>query len=74
MKSLFLKPKGNKKREARDLALYKDYQKLMEVEGQSRTEVNNLLMEKYDIDSQGTIYTILHRVEDRLKQEQEGQV
>ncbi len=74
MKAVLLKPKGKKKREARDLALYKDYQKLMEVEGQSRTEVNNLLMEKYGIDSQGTIYTILHRVEDRLKQEQEGQV
>lgn len=69
MEAVLLKPKGRQKREARDLALYTDYQKLMSVEGQSKTEVNKLLMEKYDIDSQGTIYTIIHRVENRLKQE-----
>ena len=54
-------------REARDLAIYNEYNSLMTVEGQSKTVVTEHLMKKYGIHSQGTIYLIRRRVEDRLK-------
>lgn len=57
------------KREARDLAIYNDYNELMSVEGQSKTLVTEHLMKKYDIHSSGTIYVIRKRVEERLKRE-----
>lgn len=54
-------------REARDLAIYNEYNSLMTVEGQSKTVVTEHLMKKYGIHSQGTIYLIRRRVEQRLK-------
>lgn len=54
-------------REARDLAIYNEYNSLMTVEGQSKTVVTEHLMKKYGIHSQGTIYLIRRRVEERLK-------
>lgn len=54
-------------REARDLAIYNEYNSLMTVEGQSKTVVTEHLMKKYGIHSQGTIYLIRGRVEERLK-------
>lgn len=54
-------------REARDLAIYNEYNSLMTVEGQSKTVVTERLMKKYGIHSQGTIYLIRRRVEERLK-------
>lgn len=54
-------------REARDLAIYNEYNYLMTVEGQSKTVVTEHLMKKYGIHSQGTIYLIRRRVEERLK-------
>lgn len=54
-------------REARDLAIYNEYNSLMTVEGQSKTVVTEHLMNKYGIHSQGTIYLIRRRVEERLK-------
>ena len=58
-------------REARDLAIYNEYNDLMTVEGQSKTVVTEHLMKKYGIHSQGTIYLIRRRVEEKLKS-QEG--
>lgn len=58
-------------REARDMAIYKEYNDLMAVKGQSKTVVMEHLMDKYGIHSIGTIYIILRRVDERLK-EQEG--
>lgn len=58
-------------RESRDLAIYNEYNELMSVKGQSKTLVTEHLMKKYNIHSQGTIYIIRRRVEQRLK-EQEG--
>lgn len=55
-----------KEREKRDLAIYKEYTELMSVEGQSKTLVTEHLMKKYNIHSQGTIYVIRRRVEERL--------
>ena len=54
-------------REARDLAIYNEYNSLMTVEGQSKIVVTEHLMKKYGIHSQGTIYLIRRRVEERLK-------
>lgn len=54
-------------REARDLAIYNEYNSLMTIEGQSKTVVTEHLMKKYGIHSQGTIYLIRRRVEERLK-------
>lgn len=59
-------------REARDLAIYNEYQELTSVEGQSKLLVTEHLMKKYNIHSQATIYVIRERVEKRLAQAQEG--
>lgn len=55
-------------REARDLAVFKEYNDLVSIEGQSRTEVNKYLMQKYNIRSTGTLYVILNRVKARLEE------
>lgn len=69
MKTILFKTDCKAKREARDLAIYKDYNELMAIEGQSKMLVTEHLMKKYDIHSAGTIYVIRQRVEDRLKEE-----
>lgn len=56
-----------REREKRDLAIYNEYAELMSVEGQSKTLVTEHLMKKYGIHSQGTIYVIRRRVEEKLK-------
>lgn len=61
-------------REARDLAIYNEYNSLMTVEGQSKTVVTEHLMKKYGIHSQGTIYLIRRRVEERLKSKEVNNV
>lgn len=55
-------------REKRDLAIYREYDELMAVKGQSRTLVTEHMMKKYGIHSAGTIYVIRRRVEARLKE------
>ena len=54
-------------REKRDLAIYNEYTELMSVKGQSKTLVTEHLMKKYNIHSQGTIYVIRRRIEEKLK-------
>ena len=44
----------------------------METEGQSKVMAKDFLMKKYNIHSQGTIYVILKRVEQRLKGQEEA--
>lgn len=56
-------------REARDLALYNEYNELVSVGGQSKTLVTEHLMKKYNIHSQATVYVIRDRVEKRLRAE-----
>lgn len=58
-------------REARDLAVFKEYSSLISVEGQSKTEVNKYLMQKYNIHSTGTLYVILKRAEERYSAQEE---
>lgn len=57
-------------REKRDLAIYDEWNKLVAVDGQSRTLVTEHLMKKYNIHSGGTIYVIRKRVEAHLKAEE----
>lgn len=71
MEAKVFKTQCQTEREARDLALYNEYNELMAVRGQSKTVVMEHLMEKYGIHSVGTIYIIRRRVEERLKR-QEG--
>lgn len=71
METKVFKTKCQTEREARDMAIYKEYKELMDVKGQSKTLVAEHLMKKYGIHSIGTIYVIRHRVEQRLKN-QEG--
>nr|DAZ26209.1 MAG TPA: hypothetical protein [Caudoviricetes sp.] len=69
MESMLFKTDCKAKREARDLAIYNEYNELIAIEGQSKTLVTEHLMKKYDIHSAGTIYVIRQRVEERLKRE-----
>ena len=59
------------KREARDLAIYNEYNALAANPEQSREELNRYLMEKYGIHSTGTLYLIRRRVENRLQRQEE---
>ncbi len=54
-------------REARDMAIYREYNELISVAGSSACKVNQHLMKKYGIHSVGTIYVIRRRVEEQLK-------
>ncbi|MBD5240485.1 MAG: hypothetical protein HDS59_00130 [Barnesiella sp.] len=56
-------------RAARELAIFTEYNELAAIDGQSRTQINKYLMEKYDIHSSGTIYEIRKRVALRLQKE-----
>ena len=56
-------------RAARDLAIFNEYNELASVKGQSKTQINKYLMEKYDLHYTGTVYSIRKRVEERLKKE-----
>jgi len=65
MEAKVFKTQCQTEREARDLAIYNEYNDLMSVKGQSKTVVMEHLMSKYGIHSIGTIYVIRRRVEER---------
>lgn len=71
MEVTVFKTQCQEEREARDLAIYNEYNELMSVKGQSKTLVMEHLMKKYGIHSIGTIYVIRRRVEERLKKKEE---
>lgn len=56
-------------REARDLEIYNEYNSLTSDGSKSKVMVKEFLCKKYGIHSQGTIYVILKRVEQRLQEE-----
>lgn len=60
-----LKTPCQDERETRDLAIYREYNELMKIDGQSKTAVKDFLMKKYGIHSQSTIYVIIKRVEEQ---------
>lgn len=70
MPKTLLKTDYAKEREARDLSIYKEWTAMTSVKGQSKTMVTKYLMEKYNIHSQGTIYVIRRRVEEKLKEKE----
>ena len=73
--TLRMKTKLQEKRQARDLAIYNEYNALAANPEQSKEELNKYLMEKYDIHSTGTLYLIRKRVEERLNaQKQEDAI
>lgn len=63
------KPKYRERKEARELGIFKEYQELMSVKGQSKTEVIYYLMDKYDVGSTATIYNIIKRTQERYFKE-----
>lgn len=69
METMIFKTPCQEEREARDLAIYNEYNELMSVKGQSKTLVMEHLMKKYGVHSIGTIYVIRRRVDARLKKE-----
>ncbi|WP_320980005.1 hypothetical protein [Bacteroides sp.] len=71
MGTMIFKTPFQEEREARDLAIYNEYNELMSVKGQSKTLVMEHLMKKYGVHSIGTIYVIRRRVEERLKRKGE---
>ena len=64
-----LRTKLQERRRKRVMAIYSEYEEMMKVPGQSSTEVAKRLMQKYDINSLGTIYVIRKRVAKRLQEE-----
>lgn len=55
--------------EAKDMAIYTEWNELMNIPGQSATAVTQHLMQKYNIHSQSTIWVMRKRAEARLKKE-----
>ena len=64
-----LKTPYQKEKEARELAIYNEYQRLISEPGAQATAVNDFLMKKHGIHAPSTLYTIRKRVEMRLKRE-----
>lgn len=60
------------KKEETEMAVYTEYQRLVSEPGKKKmaTMVIKYLMEKFSIKSPSTVYSILKRVEGRLKEEQ----
>lgn len=56
--------------EAKDMAIYKEWNELMLVPGQSATGVTQHLMQKFNIHSASTIWVMRQRAEKRLKKEE----
>lgn len=59
---LRIKTELQEEREARDLAIFNEYNKLVANPEQSKKTAVEFLMAKYGIHSAGTIYVILKRV------------
>jgi hypothetical protein len=56
-------------KEAKDMAIYQEWNELMQVPEQSATAVTQHLMQKYGIHSLSTIWVMRQRAEQRLKNE-----
>lgn len=54
-------------REARNLAIYKEWCAMTSVKGQSKTRVTEYLMKKYGIHSPATLWSIRKRMAGNLK-------
>jgi hypothetical protein len=54
------------KKEAKEMAIYNEFQKLAANPENAIKKINQYLMKKYDINAEGTIWNIRKRVEKRL--------
>lgn len=61
-----------KDKEAREKAIYEEYNKMMEEPGAQATAVNDFIMKKYGIYSVSTLYNIRKRVESQMNGEKGG--
>lgn len=68
MKTQVFKTPYQVEQEAKDMAIYSEWNELMKVPGQSRTGVTQHLMQKFNIHSASTIWFIRKRVEKRLEE------
>ena len=69
MKLKVFKTDYQEEQEAKDLAIYNEWNELMSVPGQSATAVTRHLMQKYNIHSPSTIWAMRKRAETRLEKE-----
>lgn len=68
MNKLRIRTKCQEARAARDLKIYNEYHAFRAANPeQSITELHEYLLNKYNLHGRGMIYTILKRVEKRLK-------
>lgn len=66
--TLRCKTELQEQREARDMAIYREYHDTIAANPeQSRTQLRDYLMKKYNIRATSAIYTILKRAEARLQ-------
>lgn len=54
---------GRRKKAPTDVAMYKDYKRMVEVEGYDKTAAMQQLMNKYGYKSMSNIYAVLRRAE-----------
>ena len=54
---------GRRKKAPTDVAMYKDYKRMVEVEGYDKTAAMQQLMSKYGYKSMSNIYAVLRRAE-----------
>lgn len=54
---------GRRKKAPTDVAIYKDYKRMVEVEGYDKTAAMQQLMSKYGYKSMSNIYAVLRRAE-----------
>ena len=64
------KTEFQRKKEQKEAAIFHEYNSLISVEGRAKTEVMKYLSKKYEIGALSTIYSILKRVEKRIKMKQ----
>lgn len=69
MKNEGLRTEYQVEKEARELAIYNEYNELIAQPGAMSTAVNEHLMKKYGIHAKSTIWFIRNRVERRLKEQ-----
>ena len=69
MEQKVFKTAYQEEQEAKDMAIYNEWNELMSVPGQSATGVTQHLMQKYNIHSSSTIWVMRKRAEKRLKRE-----
>jgi hypothetical protein len=62
------KPEYQREKEARELALYNEYNELMKTPGAMATAVNEFLMKKHNLHARTTIYYSRKNVEKRMRE------